>query len=148
MRRAKSSTHVLVGRAFALDSTGEPAVLFDLDLARPGAKDGGGNGEDKDRGVGVDVDLDMGIVMGMGTGMGSHNFWQARQMTASGVPHMGYTSGHGHQQHDAKMAEKIVTELQVRPTNSILCSFLIFIRRAGLFLGFFFFLTAIRMSRF
>ena len=29
---------------------GEPAVLFDLDLARPGAKDGGGNGEDKDRG--------------------------------------------------------------------------------------------------
>ena len=69
----------------------------------------------------------MGGMSGMGTGMGGHNFWQARQMTASGVPHMGYTSGHGHQQHDAKMAEKIVTELQVRPTNSILCSFLIFI---------------------
>ena len=56
----------------------------------------------------------MGGMGGMASGMGGHNFWQARQMSASGVPHMGYASGHGHQQHDAKMAEKIVTELQVR----------------------------------
>jgi len=65
-----------------------------------------------------------GAMMGMTTGMsapssmgmatGGHNFWQARQMSSGGMPHMAYASGHGHQQHDAKMAEKIVTELQVR----------------------------------
>lgn len=54
---------------------------------------------------------------GMGMGTGGHNFWQARQMSAGSMPHMAYTSGHGHQQHDAKMAEKIVTELQVWRMN-------------------------------
>ena len=56
----------------------------------------------------------MGGMGGMGGMTAGHNFWQARQMTAAGgMSHMGYGSGHGHQQHDAKMAEKIVTELQV-----------------------------------
>ena len=64
------------------------------------------------------------------TGMSSQNgmspaaaFWQARQMAANNShaasvaanqynPHHGM--GTNHQQHDAKMAEKIVSELQVR----------------------------------
>ena len=56
----------------------------------------------------------MGGMGGMGGMTAGHNVWQARQMTAAGgMSHMGYGSGHGHQQHDAKMAEKIITELQV-----------------------------------
>ena len=80
-----------------------------------------------------------GMGMGMGAagmnpasaaaGMSSQNgmstaaaFWQARQMAATNShaavaanqynPHHGM--GSNHQQHDAKMAEKIVSELQVR----------------------------------
>ena len=76
-----------------------------------------------------------GMGMGMGatgmnpSGMSSQNgmstaaaFWQARQMAANNShaasvaanqynPHHGM--GANHQQHDAKMAEKIVSELQV-----------------------------------
>jgi len=75
-----------------------------------------------------------GTMMGMAGGMsgssgmggmstGGHNFWQARQMSAGGMPHMAYASGHGQQQHDAKMAEKIVTELQVSTFFSLVKSF-------------------------
>jgi hypothetical protein len=64
----------------------------------------------------------MGGMGSMGGMSSSHNFWQARQMSAGGVPHMGYTSGHGHQQHDAKMAEKIVTELQVSNLTWLNCT--------------------------
>ena len=50
----------------------------------------------------------MGSMGGMGGMSAGHNFWQARQMSAAGgMSHMGYGSGHGHQQHDAKMAEKV-----------------------------------------
>ena len=77
--------------------------------------------------------------MGMGmsaagmnaNGMSSQNgmspaaaFWQARQMAATNShaavaanqynPHHSMGTNHHQQQHDAKMAEKIVSELQVR----------------------------------
>ena len=82
-----------------------------------------------------------GMGMGMGTGatgmnssgMTSQNgmspaaaFWQARQMAANNThasvaanqynPHHGMGTNH-QTQHDAKMAEKIVSELQVRVGN-------------------------------
>ena len=75
--------------------------------------------------------MGMGAAAGMNpaAGMSSQNgmstaaaFWQARQMAATNShaavaanqynPHHGM--GSNHQQHDAKMAQKIVSELQVR----------------------------------